>query len=475
MNMLDVNAILHDRYQLQRQLGKNAGRQTWLTQDLKQNELAVVKLLTFGGDVQWDDLKLFEREAQVLQQLDHPCIPKYRDYFAIDDRALWFGLVQEYIPGESLQARLDCGEHFAVAQVYAFARAVLEILFYLHELSPPLLHRDIKPSNIILDDRDRLYLVDFGAVQDRAAAEGRTFTVVGTYGYAPIEQFGGRAVPSSDLYALGATLIHLLTGTSPANLPHKNMQVVFRDRTNAPERLTRWIENLTQPAVENRYRTAREAFQALEKGDTLLSPPPSTTALSTQISAPQTSIKLQHDVLARTFTIEIPSRTGTSDDTNRQGLAIAGIALAAFGLLGLLVSLGLGMFSPFSIAGTIAMFLGGYLVLMPSQLYPSVRSRVTFDPRQFTIAHQPSVTSRLLPQRETGAIAKIRRVYPTGNHPERMAVAIETINDLTYPIGYAVLDTTSDRNGTYRGNILTAEEAMWLVANIKEWLRSIST
>nr|WP_026103436.1 protein kinase [Pseudanabaena sp. PCC 6802] len=113
-----------------------------------------------------------------MQQLDHPCIPKYRDYFAIDDRALWFGLVQEYIPGTSLQERLDRGDRFSVAQVYGIARAILEILFYLHELSPPLLHRDIKPGNILLDEGDRVYLVDFGAVQDRAVAEGRTFTSI---------------------------------------------------------------------------------------------------------------------------------------------------------------------------------------------------------------------------------------------------------------------------------------------------------
>jgi serine/threonine protein kinase len=165
--MLDANTILRDRYQLDRQLGKNAGRQTWLAKDLERDESVVVKLLTFGGDVQWDDLKLFEREAQVLQQLNHPCIPKYRDYFAIDDRALWFGLVQEYIPGASLRERLDRGDRFTIAQVHGIARAILEILFYLHELSPPLLHRDIKPSNILLDDSDRVYLVDFGAVQDR--------------------------------------------------------------------------------------------------------------------------------------------------------------------------------------------------------------------------------------------------------------------------------------------------------------------
>ena len=83
--MLQAEQVLHDRYQLKQKQGKNAGRQTWLAYDLHTTpaESVIVKLLAFGGEVQWDDLKLFEREAQVLKQLDHPRIPKYRDYFHI--------------------------------------------------------------------------------------------------------------------------------------------------------------------------------------------------------------------------------------------------------------------------------------------------------------------------------------------------------------------------------------------------------
>jgi serine/threonine protein kinase len=230
--MLETNQILQNRYQLQKLLGRNAGRQTWLAVDLETQEKVVLKLLAFGEEVQWEDLKLFEREAQVLQQLSHPRIPKYRDYFSIDDRHLWFGLVQEYIPGESLRELLDRGKKFTPAEIVALAKQILQILTYLHELSPPVLHRDIKPSNLILGgDRQepQIYLVDFGAVQDKASAEGKTFTVVGTYGYAPMEQFGGRAVAASDLYGLGATLIHLLVGISPAELPQDDVRIEFKN------------------------------------------------------------------------------------------------------------------------------------------------------------------------------------------------------------------------------------------------------
>jgi serine/threonine protein kinase len=265
--MLQAEQVLHDRYQLKRKLGHNSGRQTWLAEDIgvSPTERVIVKLLAFGGDVQWDDLKLFEREAQILQKLNHPRIPKYRDYFAIDERSLWFGLVQDYIPGISLKEHLTQGKRFTEDEiVYIIAVDVLSILEFLHELNPPVLHRDIKPSNLTWGEDDRIYLVDFGAVQDRAAIEGATFTVVGSYGYAPTEQFGGRAVPASDLYALGATLIHLLTGTAPADLPQRHLRICFEDQVTLSPKLVNWIKTLTEPAPEERFQSASQALSALE-------------------------------------------------------------------------------------------------------------------------------------------------------------------------------------------------------------------
>ncbi|MFN6537341.1 MAG: serine/threonine protein kinase [Nostoc sp. EkiNYC01] len=268
--MLQAEQILQDRYQIQRQLGNNGIRQTWLAKDLKadegQNSTVVVKLLAFGGTVQWDDLKLFEREAQILKQLNHPRIPQYIDYFCIDDRTLWFGLIQEYIPGESLKDKLASGKRFSEKRAKKIAVEVLNILTYLHELNPGVLHRDIKPSNLIWGEDNRIYLVDFGAVQDKAAKEGVTFTVVGTYGYAPMEQFGGRAVAASDLYALGATLIHLLTGISPSDLPQQDLRLQFADRVNLSPSFISWLEKLIEPAPEQRFTSSRQALKALKSG-----------------------------------------------------------------------------------------------------------------------------------------------------------------------------------------------------------------
>jgi serine/threonine protein kinase len=283
--MLEPGQILHNRYKLQQQLGHTAaGRQTWLATDLqtKTPQPIIVKLLAFNPQMQWEDVKLFEREAQVLQHLDHPQIPRYRDSFAIDAEAgkglPMFGLVQDYIEGKSLQELLDKGYKFTLTEIQRIAEQALEILVYLHELSPPVLHRDIKPSNLILDGNNRLYLVDFGSVQERAKAEGVSFTVVGTGGYAPPEQLWGKAVASSDLYALGATLIYLLTGVAPATLPQSNLRIEWMERVKVNPDFALWLNQLIDPVVENRFPTAREALKALydnmiRKGAEINSPP----------------------------------------------------------------------------------------------------------------------------------------------------------------------------------------------------------
>ncbi len=263
--MLEPKQILQQRYQLKQKLAQNAGRQTWLAEDIsiQPAETVILKFLSFGEQFQWQDLKLFEREAEILKQLSHHRIPKYRDSFSLEDNHNWFALVQEYIPGSSFKQLIESKQRFSEEELRTIATEVLEILCYLHTLNPQVIHRDIKPSNLMLGGEKQVYLIDFGAVQDNAAAQGTTFTVVGTYGYAPIEQFGGRTVPASDLYALGATLIHLATGIIPADLPQKQIRIQFQDRVSLSNHFVRWIEKLTEPDIEQRFSTAPEALKAL--------------------------------------------------------------------------------------------------------------------------------------------------------------------------------------------------------------------
>ncbi len=309
--MLEPEQLINNCYRLEKKLGQDTSRQTWLAIFLdaqqQEQEEVVLKLLTLSPQMQWDEHKLFEREAAVLKNLEHPRIPKYKDYFIIEDlpgsKFPWFVLVQSYIPGASLQELLDQGYHFSESQVEKIAVEILSILVYLHELQPPVLHRDIKPSNLILGEDDRVYLVDFGAVQDKAVAEGVTFTVVGTYGYVPMEQFAGRAEPASDLYALGATLIHLLTGTAPADLPYRNSRIEFANLVSVDLGLINWVGKLTEPNIADRISTAKEAITALKSKQTL-SPPITTNK--------PTGSKIQINKSASKLEIQLPRRGNKS-------------------------------------------------------------------------------------------------------------------------------------------------------------------
>lgn len=267
----DSREILHQRYEIQQRLGKKAGRQTLLARDLETGELVVVKLLTFSSDFNWDDLKLFERETETLKALTHPAIPRYLDSFELSAaKSKGFALVQSYIEALSLEEHLQAGRTFSEGEVRQLAKALLEILIYLHGQKPPVIHRDIKPSNILLTNRSgnsvgQVYLVDFGSVQTLATQEGKTVTVVGTYGYMPPEQFGGRAVPASDLYGLGATLIALLTRMHPADLPQQQMRIQFEQAAPLSPVFADWLSQLIEPSLDRRFASAKSALQALEQ------------------------------------------------------------------------------------------------------------------------------------------------------------------------------------------------------------------
>ena len=267
--------LLHDRYEVLHSLGKKAGRQTLLARDLQTQEQVVIKRLTFSNDLSWDDIKLFEREAETLKSLDHPAIPKFLNSFEFDASAgKGFVLVQSYIDAPSLEDRLQQGETFDEARVKAIVRALLETLVYLHDRQPPVIHRDIKPSNILLSDQ-AVYLVDFGSVQTLATRQGKTVTVVGTYGYMPPEQFGGNAFPASDLYALGATAIALLTGIHPADLPKDGLNLKFENHASVSPNFAAWLQKATHPNPDQRFTSARSALESLEKPWLMRSPPAS--------------------------------------------------------------------------------------------------------------------------------------------------------------------------------------------------------
>ena len=261
--------ILQGRYEIKRYLSKKAGQQTLLAKDKQTQNLVVIKLLTFGAELQWQTFKLFEREAKTLQELEHSAIPRYLDYFDLETKfGQGFALVQSYIDAPCLEEHIKVGRTFSEVELKQIAKAVLEILTYLHHRSPPIIHRDLKPANILLTNRSghsvgQVYLVDFGSVQ-AAAQDSGTRTIVGSYGYMPPEQFGARAVPASDLYSLGATIIYLASGQHPADLPQKDLRIDFQNYVSISSDFIDWLRWMTQPSLEKRLQSAKDALEALE-------------------------------------------------------------------------------------------------------------------------------------------------------------------------------------------------------------------
>lgn len=202
------------RYEIVRPLGDGGFARTFLARDLVQPRSVALKVLRPREANEWKAYELFEREGAVLRELRHHGVPAIYETF----RASWDGadaafLAMEYIEGTSLEQTIAERRHVDPAHVLDLFAELLGVLDYLHTRMPPVLHRDIKPANVVVRIDGAPVLVDFGAVRNVFRSPSETSsTVVGTYGYMPYEQYMGQASPASDLYALAATFLHLITG-----------------------------------------------------------------------------------------------------------------------------------------------------------------------------------------------------------------------------------------------------------------------
>ncbi len=209
------------RYAIVRLLGEGGQAATFEAVDKKEGQPVAIKRFRVRGAKSWKEVELAEREARVLSSLSHPGLPRYIEHFEEGGELF---LVTQKIEGESLAAVQKRGATFGEGEVIRFLRDVSVILDYLHGRAPPVVHRDIKPSNVLRRPSGSFALIDFGAVRDKMKPEGGS-TVVGTFGFMAPEQFQGRAMPASDVYAVGATAITMLTGRQPEDLPHKGLAI----------------------------------------------------------------------------------------------------------------------------------------------------------------------------------------------------------------------------------------------------------
>lgn len=256
--------LIADRYEVVRPLGRGTFAHTLLARDVQLGRQVTLKVLK----ARVDELKaydLFEREATVLRELKHPGVPKIHTTL----RAQWEGseaafLVMEYVEGSSLAELISDRRHLEIDEVNRLFLELLDVLEYLHSRVPPVLHRDIKPANLIVRSDGAPVLVDFGAVRNVfRAPDDDGSTVVGTYGYMPYEQYMGQASPASDLYALGATFLHLLTGRPPPEFMSTAGRLEVPANLPCGEPMRQVLVRLLSPAQADRFQAAREVKSAM--------------------------------------------------------------------------------------------------------------------------------------------------------------------------------------------------------------------
>jgi serine/threonine protein kinase len=249
------------RYQIMDPLGRGGSGHTFRAIDRSTSREVAVKVMSLrdaGGD--WKRFDLFEREVAVLKTLDHPGIPRYIDSYASEPTGDYF-LVMELVAGHPLSRRIAEQQRLDGAVLRDLLAQGLEILEYLHGLSPPVIHRDIKPANLLLDPKGKLHLVDFGGVRKVSQVEGGT-TMIGTFGYMAPEQLHGESGPATDLYALGATIVALHAGMEADRLPHDGLHIDLA-ALSLPPALAPALQRMLEPDPKLRVRTVAEVRRLL--------------------------------------------------------------------------------------------------------------------------------------------------------------------------------------------------------------------
>ena len=284
-NAMTVGVLLGDRYRITKEIGQGGFGRTYLCEDVNRfNEFCVLK--EFAPQVQGTALltkaqQLFEREAGVMYRLQHPQIPMFREMFRVNRGGVGqLFLVQDYVAGDNyqqlLRQKLQQGKTFTEAEITKFLTQILPVLSYIHSLG--VIHRDISPDNLISRNSDGLpILIDFGGVKQVAVNAATQYmgsnpghsgvpTRLGKIGYAPNEQMQrGVVFPHSDLYALAATTLVLLTGKEPPDLiDPQNFTWNWREHISLSPKLASILDRMLQLRPHDRFASAQDILTALE-------------------------------------------------------------------------------------------------------------------------------------------------------------------------------------------------------------------
>ncbi len=321
---LSVGQIVEHRYEIVRMLGYGGFGRTYLAVDLKSSQNCVVKEFAPQVEEKQDLQKakeLFQREASVLQQLQHPQIPRFHAWLQANAAQKdFFFLVQDYVEGDNylqlLDGRSHQGQYFSEEEVTKLLEQILPVLSYIH--SQNVVHRDISPDNLILRQSDNLpMLIDFGAVKQLPASQGFWFTqmsgnktILGKKGYAPEEQLRqGKAFPSSDLYSLAVTVLVLLTGKEPQHL-YDSYQGIWGwgKEIRVTPKLEGILKKMLSYKPSDRYQRADDVLKDLQSSvQRTLNP--YITRLKTMVAAPGgrviSQFKNQTQAIAKTVSLPI--------------------------------------------------------------------------------------------------------------------------------------------------------------------------
>ncbi len=269
---LPPGTLLQNRYEIVRRIGGGGMGNVYQAYDrnLGDARRAVKEMMEMFSDpvLREKSIEDFRREATLLASLKHPSIPVIYDHFIEGGR---YYLVMEFISGGDLAMRQKlAGGKFDEVTVTMWAIQICDVLDYLHHRQPPIIYRDLKPANLMIDpEANRVMLIDFGIAR-RVGPQQKGVTAIGTMGYAPPELFSGQVEPRSDLYSLGATMFHFLTGVDPRDKP----LLIFDFTKNPTPRqynpeITPPMEEILMRAVEylpaNRFASAREMKRTLEE------------------------------------------------------------------------------------------------------------------------------------------------------------------------------------------------------------------
>lgn len=280
---ISIGTLLQNRYRIVQLLGQGGFGRTYLAEDTGrfQEKCAVKEFVPTQGEEGFSDkaTQLFQREASVLYQINHPQIPKFQATFEEEDRLF---LIQDYVDGPTyhdvLTRRRRQNRTFSETEVRQFLQQLLPVLAHIH--AKGIIHRDISPDNIILRHSDQLpVLIDFGVVKEvvtRMQMDGIASyaTTVGKAGYAPSEQMQtGRAYPSSDLYALAVTAVVMLTGKEPQFLfDDVDLSWRWEEETTVSPELASVLNKALSYRPGDRFQSVSQMVQALQSTPTGLAP-----------------------------------------------------------------------------------------------------------------------------------------------------------------------------------------------------------